>query len=70
MHKLALGKRFYEDELIDLGSGDHAAATQAAVDLFNICAEYHTNLDIKGVSDGCSFEVPILRDMYGETAID
>ena len=38
-------------------------------DLFRI-AQKHNDLLITGAENGCTFEIPLLPDIYGKTAID
>ena len=50
-------------------ANDQIAACFAARDLFTV-ADQHMQLWITGADDGCKFEVPILPNVYGQTALD
>ena len=53
----------------NLMSNDQIRAIDAMKDLFKV-ANLKKQLWITGADDGCSFEVPILPDIYGNTPLD
>ena len=50
-------------------ANDQIAAIHATNDLFHVAHEV-TESSITGAPDGCSLEIPILPDRYGNTALD
>ena len=50
-------------------SGDSIQAYHSTRDLFEV-SRRKLQLWITGADDGTNFEIPILPDMYGETALD
>ena len=48
---------------------DQIKSFRTSKGLFEIAAKF-VDLEITGADDGCTFEVPLLPDIYGRTALD
>lgn len=61
LHKLAIGN-------VNNSENDQIESYESCKELFEV-AGVVSNLDITGVTK-CSFEIPILPDVYGQTVLD
>ena len=65
LHLLAKGMEEGNDK-----AGNYLSANKATIDLFDVTKQHRTDVLLTGADNGCSFEIPILPDKYGDTPLD